>query len=72
LEGTEVCKRTATQILVTVLNVKVNFVRDLRATGSLYGLGAEEGRECYNDKNERRFGEKHDCEKECSLSCFPK
>lgn len=42
-----------------MFNVKVDFVRDLWATGSLYGLGTEECRECYDNKNERCFGEKH-------------
>lgn len=39
--ATEEANYDATQILITVLDVEVNFVRDLRATGSLYGLGAE-------------------------------
>ena len=52
-----------------MFDVKVDFVRDFWATGSLYGLSTEECRECYDDKNERSFGEKHIWEKECSISC---
>jgi len=41
----EVSKRTAAHGLVTVFDVKVYFTRDLRATSSLGGLRAEDGRE---------------------------
>jgi len=45
-------ERTATHVLVAMFDVKVYFTRDLRATSSLCGLRAENGRERHDNQNE--------------------